>query len=221
MPYQPTGRPVGRPKEKDYETFSLKIPTDFLNQVKACAQAKGVTVAVLIREGLKWRITATDDEVTAVRGRGEEREYFGNTEGNTALLNQILESVRRVSAVVEPLANALPVAEKIRLDAQRPRGETPRDQGKLPLESAAAESSEAVQAVETPPPTRRRAHEGGREMKEKAIALRQEFQYFRLSLREFSRAAFEKGIYATSKDGTQRPFNPGTLDKWFKAAGIE
>ncbi len=79
MAYTPTGRPVGRPKTKDYTTISLKIPQTQLARVQRYARQHGQPISVLIREGLAWRITAGDPShalraVTLQNGQG------GNTE---------------------------------------------------------------------------------------------------------------------------------------------
>jgi hypothetical protein len=60
MPYTPTGRPVGRPKTKDYRTISLKIPQDLLARVQAYARIHRQSISELIRDGLEWRITEGD-----------------------------------------------------------------------------------------------------------------------------------------------------------------
>jgi hypothetical protein len=80
MAYRPTGRPVGRPKTKDYQTFSLKMPTDFLAQVKRYAREHQQTVAELIRDGLQWRITDGDPRGPGV---GTISRDSGNTENGT------------------------------------------------------------------------------------------------------------------------------------------
>jgi hypothetical protein len=60
MAYKPTGKPVGRPKTKEYQTFSLKIPQSLIDQVKRYARQHRQSVAELIREGLEWRIGEGD-----------------------------------------------------------------------------------------------------------------------------------------------------------------
>jgi len=57
MPPTPTGRPVGRPKTKDYKTISLKMPQDLLDRVQRYAREHRQSVSALIRDGLEWRIT--------------------------------------------------------------------------------------------------------------------------------------------------------------------
>jgi hypothetical protein len=84
MAYTTTGKPVGRPKTKDYTTISLKMPQDLLDRVQRYAQVHRQSVSTLIREGLAWRITEGDP-----RGVGEpspesitcdENMYYRNTE---------------------------------------------------------------------------------------------------------------------------------------------
>lgn len=60
MAYKPTGRPVGRPKTKEYQTISLKIPDDLLDRVKRYAGLHRQSISELIRDGLEWRITEGD-----------------------------------------------------------------------------------------------------------------------------------------------------------------
>ena len=57
MAYKPTGRPVGRPKTKDYRIFSFKLPTDLFTRVEQYAHTHQQSIAELIRDGLEWRIT--------------------------------------------------------------------------------------------------------------------------------------------------------------------
>jgi len=76
MTYKPTGRPVGRPKTKEYKTISLKIPQDLLDRVQRYAGLHRQSISELIRDGLEWRITEGDP-------RGQpmpDNIYYGNTE---------------------------------------------------------------------------------------------------------------------------------------------
>ena len=60
MPYTSTGRPVGRPKTKDYKTISLKMPQALLERVQTYAGQHRQTISELIRDGLEWRMTDGD-----------------------------------------------------------------------------------------------------------------------------------------------------------------
>src|SRR2546428_808683 len=75
MPYKPTGRPVGRPKTKDYKTISLKMPQDLLDRVQTYAREHRQSVSELIRDGLEWRITEGDPR----RQHMSVKSYSSNT----------------------------------------------------------------------------------------------------------------------------------------------
>lgn len=79
MAYTPTGRPVGRPKTKDYQTISLKIPQDLLARVQHYAGLHRQSVSELIRDGLEWRITDGDPRWQPL----PDARYSGNTEFHT------------------------------------------------------------------------------------------------------------------------------------------
>ena len=81
MAYKPTGKPVGRPKTKEYQTISLKIPQALLDSVKRYAGQHRQTVSELIREGLEWRI-GEGDPLAQRYGSVDstEQEHLGNTE---------------------------------------------------------------------------------------------------------------------------------------------
>jgi hypothetical protein len=111
MPYKATGRPVGRPKTKDYQTISLKIPTTLLTSVKRYARQHRQTVSELIRDGLEWRIGEGDP-----RGLGlamppqtapDDHEYYGNTETSAEVLAEIRTALARQEAQLQALAQAL------------------------------------------------------------------------------------------------------------------
>jgi len=78
MAYKPTGRPVGRPKTKEYQTFSLKVPQSLIDQVKRYARQHRQSVAELIREGLEWRIGEGDPLAQRyATGASTEQGHFG------------------------------------------------------------------------------------------------------------------------------------------------
>jgi Family of unknown function (DUF6364)/Recombinase len=80
MPYKSTGRPVGRPKTKDYTTISLKIEQPLLDRVKTYAKRHGQSVSELIRDGLEWRIGEGDPLAQRyATGESAEQEYYSNT----------------------------------------------------------------------------------------------------------------------------------------------
>ena len=57
---KPTGRPVGRPKTKEYKTLLARVPQDLVDRVQHYAGMHRSTIAELIRDGLEWRITEGD-----------------------------------------------------------------------------------------------------------------------------------------------------------------
>ena len=75
MAYTPTGRPVGRPKTKDYKTISLKMPQALLDRVQIYAGQHRQTISELIRDGLEWRITEGDPRWPS----RPDKRYSGNT----------------------------------------------------------------------------------------------------------------------------------------------
>jgi hypothetical protein len=76
MAYKATGRPVGRPKTKDYKTISLKMPQELLDRVQTYAGQHRQTISELIRDGLEWRITEGDPRWPSM----PDKRYSGNTE---------------------------------------------------------------------------------------------------------------------------------------------
>ena len=85
MTYKPTGKPVGRPKTKEYVTLLARVPADLAALVKRYAAEHGsLPVAELIREGLEWRIGDGDPRGSGLylgEPRGiSEKEYSSNTE---------------------------------------------------------------------------------------------------------------------------------------------
>src|SRR5262245_15735902 len=100
MAYKPTGRPVGRPKTKEYVTLLARVPADLAELVKRYAGQHGQSVAELIREGVEWRIGDGDP-----RGMGlylgqprdqSEKVYYTNTE--TVLSIERGELLREIRA---------------------------------------------------------------------------------------------------------------------------
>jgi Recombinase len=81
MAYKPTGKPVGRPKTKEYQTISLKIPQTLFDLVKRYASQHRQTVSELIREGLEYRI-GEGDPLAQRYGSVDsaEQKHLGNTE---------------------------------------------------------------------------------------------------------------------------------------------
>jgi hypothetical protein len=117
MAYKPTGRPVGRPKTKEYRTISLKIPTPLLDRVQTYAHLHRQSLSELIRDGLEWRIDAGDSlQQRYATGAGVEQEYNGNTEilsetdktsASPNVLQQILDTLARQDTRLQALAQAL------------------------------------------------------------------------------------------------------------------
>jgi hypothetical protein len=126
MPYTPTGRPIGRPKTKDYRTISLKIPQDLLDRVQAYARMHRQSVSELIRDGLAWRITEGDPRsfgATVPQGTvNHDNEYYRNTEipssaQEPAELGDVLQAILTTVARQETQIRALAEAIEHRADA--------------------------------------------------------------------------------------------------------
>lgn len=83
MAYTPTGKPVGRPKTKDYKTISLKMSQELLDRVQTYARLHRQSISELIRDGLEWRITDGDPRALGVsppqRALSDDDEYSRNT----------------------------------------------------------------------------------------------------------------------------------------------
>src|SRR5215471_19347112 len=124
MAYKPTGRPVGRPKTKEYVTLLARVPADLAELVKQYAEQHRQSVAELIREGVEWRIGDGDP-----RGMGlylapptdaSAKMYYTNTETTTEsaeLLRDIrAEQVRireELQGVMQALAPRIRGAESV------------------------------------------------------------------------------------------------------------
>ena len=126
MAYKPTGKPVGRPKTKEYVTLLARVPADLAELVKRYAGEHGQSVAELIREGVEWRIGDGDP-----RGMGlylaqpidhSEKVYYTNTEASVdtesaELLREIrAEQVRlgeRLQAVMQALEPRISGGERV------------------------------------------------------------------------------------------------------------
>src|SRR5215471_7161714 len=100
MAYKPTGRPVGRPKTKEYVTLLARVPADLAELVKQYAEQHGRSVAELIRDGLEWRIGDGDPrgmELYLGQLRDQrEKGYYTNT--GTALEGASGELLREIRA---------------------------------------------------------------------------------------------------------------------------
>lgn len=83
MAYTPTGKRVGRPKTKDYQAISLKMPQELLDRVQVYARLHRQSLSELMRDGVEWRITEGDLRGVGVyapqRTQSNEDEYYGNT----------------------------------------------------------------------------------------------------------------------------------------------
>ena len=116
MAYKPTGKPVGRPKTKEYVTLLARVPADLAELVKRYAGEHGQSVAALIREGVEWRIGDGDP-----RGMGlylaqpidhSEKVYDTNTETalgeeRGALLRELRAEQVRQGAQLQAVVQAL------------------------------------------------------------------------------------------------------------------
>ena len=120
MAYTPTGRPVGRPKTKEYQTISLKMPQALLARVQTYARLHRQSISALIREGLEWRMT--DGDPRDVGGSAPPRtphyedEYSRNTTRAAAgwgepeaagMLQEIRTALLRQETQLRELAQAL------------------------------------------------------------------------------------------------------------------
>jgi len=116
MAYQTTGKPVGRPKTKDYKTISLKMPQELLDRVQAYARLHRQSISELIRDGVEWRITDGDPRSLGVsapqRARSDDSEYSGNTVIQAEVREEsehagMLEEIRTALARQETQLHAL------------------------------------------------------------------------------------------------------------------
>jgi hypothetical protein len=129
MAYTPTGKPVGRPKTKDYRTISLKMPQELLNRVQSYARLHRQSISELIRDGLEWRITEGDPHSLGVsppqQTPSDDDVYSRNTEmpsemrekpEHAGILHEIRTALARQEAQLQGLTQAL---------EQRPAVSTP------------------------------------------------------------------------------------------------
>lgn len=117
MAYKKTGRPVGRPKTKEYVTMLARVPAELADLVKRYAAEHGsLPVAELIREGLEWRIGDGDPRGTGMylaQPTGvREKEYYTNTEtasslDSSTLLADMQTSLARQEAQIQALTQTL------------------------------------------------------------------------------------------------------------------
>ena len=120
MAHTPTGKPVGRPKTKDYKTISLKMPQEFLERVQHYARLHHQSVSELIRDGLEWRITEGDPRSVGVsvaqRTTSHTEQYAGNTEipddgvgesEHPGVLQDIMTALAQQGAQLTTLTQAL------------------------------------------------------------------------------------------------------------------
>jgi hypothetical protein len=116
MAYKPTGRPVGRPKTKEYVTLLARVPADLAELVKQYAEQHGQSVAELIRDGVEWRIGDGDPRGMGLylgqRRDQREKGYYTNTatavEGASGeLLREIQAEQARQGAQLQAVVQAL------------------------------------------------------------------------------------------------------------------
>ena len=148
MAYKPTGRPVGRPKTKEYVTLLARVPADLAELVKRYAGERGQSVAALIKDGLEWRIGDGDP-----RGMGlylgqlrdqREKGYYTKTEtavegASGELLREIqAEQARQgaqLQAVVQALERQTSTISQASVTQHEPTGNVP-----APVRTAAADN---------------------------------------------------------------------------------
>jgi hypothetical protein len=116
MAYKSTGRPVGRPKTKEYVTLLARVPADLAELVKKYADQHRLSVATVLREGAAWRIGDGDP-----RGMGLyleestdtiEKTYYANTETaseaeSSAVLADMQAALARQEAQIQALTQML------------------------------------------------------------------------------------------------------------------
>ena len=117
MAYKSTGRPVGRPKTKEYRTISLKIPQTLLDHVQQYARVHRQSISELIREGLEWRIGEGDPLAQRyATGESAEQEYISNTEippwtdgerESVGVLDEIRTALAQQATQLQALTQAL------------------------------------------------------------------------------------------------------------------
>lgn len=120
MPYTPTGKRVGRPKTKDYQTISLKMPQELLDRVQVYARLHRQSLSELMRDGVEWRITEGDLHGVGVyapqRTQSNEDEYYGNTTipaevrgepEHAGILHEIRTALARQETQLHALTQAL------------------------------------------------------------------------------------------------------------------
>jgi hypothetical protein len=116
MAYKATGRPVGRPKTKEYVTLLARVPADLAELVKKYADQHQLSVATVLREGAAWRIGDGDprgmgmylEESTDTR----EKTYYANTETaleaeSGAVLADMRTALVRQEAQIQALTQML------------------------------------------------------------------------------------------------------------------
>ena len=120
MAYTPTGKPVGRPKTKDYKTISLKMPQELLDRVQRYARLHRQSISELIRDGLEWRITEGDPRSLGVsppqQTPSDDDVYSRNTEipsemrekpEHAGILHEIRTALARQAAQLQGLTQAI------------------------------------------------------------------------------------------------------------------
>lgn len=89
---KPTGRPVGRPKTKEYATLLARVPQDLVDRVKRYASIHRLPIADLIRDGLAWRIEEGDPHSSFMYDINDNR-YSSNTKTQVPLTGMDLTPV--------------------------------------------------------------------------------------------------------------------------------
>jgi Recombinase len=98
MAYKKTGRPVGRPKTKEYVTLLARVPADLAELVKQYAEQHRLSVAAILREGAEWRIGDGDP-----RGMGLYLEQSTGTSDTMYYTNTATASGVESNAVLEDI----------------------------------------------------------------------------------------------------------------------
>jgi hypothetical protein len=124
MASKPTSRPVGLPRTQPYHTIALKMPMDLLDRLKTYASRHRPSLSELIRDGLEWRMTESDQRWQLANGSGYARK---------TVLDDLVTLVHLVAA-------ALPLAAELSTGPAAQNINTPVVQEPVPVPLTVAET---------------------------------------------------------------------------------
>jgi hypothetical protein len=111
MPYTPTGRPPGRPKTKEYETLTARVPQDIADHARAYASRHRQTLSDVLRDGLHLLleedryhpymsdVNGTPEIVSDIIVPKNEAEIVANTNGTPEIVSDMIH-MQRLRAIV-------------------------------------------------------------------------------------------------------------------------